>query len=127
VQTFDATFEQHCEGGNPAARGEVHISNPSPPAAAPKHATTTSPHATPTGGPGATADQPSATADRPGATVGSDTPASIVAADASAAPAVVRSAFRAPRLLMTWVVVAWVVFVAAGAVATGTVMAVRHP
>ncbi|WFE37993.1 hypothetical protein [Micromonospora sp. WMMD998] len=32
VQTFDATFEQHCEGGTPAARGEVHIANPPPPA-----------------------------------------------------------------------------------------------
>lgn len=32
VQTFDATFEQHCEGGTAAARGEVHISNPPPPA-----------------------------------------------------------------------------------------------
>lgn len=31
VQTFDATFEQHCEGGPAAARGEVHISNPPPP------------------------------------------------------------------------------------------------
>jgi hypothetical protein len=31
VQTFDATFEQHCEGGDPAARGEVHIANPPPP------------------------------------------------------------------------------------------------
>ena len=31
VQTFDATFEQHCEGGVDAARGEVHISNPPPP------------------------------------------------------------------------------------------------
>jgi hypothetical protein len=33
VQTFDATFEQHCEGGIPAARGEVHIANPPPPPA----------------------------------------------------------------------------------------------
>jgi hypothetical protein len=32
VQTFDATFEQHCEGAEPAARGEVHIFNPPPPA-----------------------------------------------------------------------------------------------
>jgi hypothetical protein len=32
VQTFDATFEQHCEGLGPAARGEVHIANPPPPA-----------------------------------------------------------------------------------------------
>jgi hypothetical protein len=31
VQTFDATFEQHCEGGEPAARGEVHIANSLPP------------------------------------------------------------------------------------------------
>ncbi|MEU7798298.1 hypothetical protein AB0J14_08960 [Micromonospora arborensis] len=31
VQTFDATFEQHCEGWEAAARGEVHISNPPPP------------------------------------------------------------------------------------------------
>ena len=31
VQTFDATFEQHCEGGVAAARGEVHIANPPPP------------------------------------------------------------------------------------------------
>jgi hypothetical protein len=33
VQTFDATFEQHCEGLAPAARGEVHIANPAPPPA----------------------------------------------------------------------------------------------
>jgi hypothetical protein len=33
VQTFDATFEQHCEGWEAAARGEVHIANPPPPPA----------------------------------------------------------------------------------------------
>src|SRR6266536_173113 len=33
VQTFDATFEQHCDGLDPAARGEVHIANPPPPPA----------------------------------------------------------------------------------------------
>jgi heat shock protein HslJ len=32
VQTLDATYEQHCEGGTSAARGEVHIANPAPPA-----------------------------------------------------------------------------------------------
>jgi hypothetical protein len=32
VQQFDATFEQHCEGATEAARGEVHILNPPPPA-----------------------------------------------------------------------------------------------
>ncbi|WP_410596283.1 hypothetical protein [Amycolatopsis sp. lyj-23] len=31
VQTFDATFEQHCEGGTTAARGAVHIANPPAP------------------------------------------------------------------------------------------------
>lgn len=32
VKQLDATFEQHCEGGTAAARGEVHITNPAPPA-----------------------------------------------------------------------------------------------
>ncbi|MEV0695693.1 hypothetical protein [Streptomyces sp. NPDC050388] len=32
VQRLDATFEQHCEGGTAALRGEVHIDNPAPPA-----------------------------------------------------------------------------------------------
>ncbi|MEU4876647.1 hypothetical protein [Streptomyces sp. NPDC021608] len=32
VRKLDATFEQHCEGGVAAARGEVHIDNPAPPA-----------------------------------------------------------------------------------------------
>ncbi|MGA4956053.1 hypothetical protein [Streptomyces lavendulocolor] len=32
VKTLDATFEQHCEGGTTAARGEIHIANPAPPA-----------------------------------------------------------------------------------------------
>jgi hypothetical protein len=31
VQEFDATFEQHCEGADPALHGEVHITNPPPP------------------------------------------------------------------------------------------------
>lgn len=32
VKKLDADFVQHCEGGTPAARGEVHIENPAPPA-----------------------------------------------------------------------------------------------
>ncbi|MFC7618567.1 hypothetical protein ACFQV2_39785 [Actinokineospora soli] len=32
VKTFDATYEQHCEGYDSALRGEVHIANPEPPA-----------------------------------------------------------------------------------------------
>ncbi|GAA1842895.1 hypothetical protein [Asanoa iriomotensis] len=31
VQAFDATFEQHCEGGTPAAKGRVHIANATAP------------------------------------------------------------------------------------------------
>jgi hypothetical protein len=31
VTAFDATYEQHCEGGTAALRGEVHITNPPPP------------------------------------------------------------------------------------------------
>lgn len=31
VQALDATYEQHCEGGEPALRGEVHIANPPAP------------------------------------------------------------------------------------------------
>ncbi len=33
VQTFDATFEQHCEGATQALRGEIRIDNPPPPPA----------------------------------------------------------------------------------------------
>ncbi|MFF7172327.1 hypothetical protein [Streptomyces pseudovenezuelae] len=32
VKKLDAAFEQHCEGGTTAARGEVHVDNPAPPA-----------------------------------------------------------------------------------------------
>ncbi|MDS0137808.1 hypothetical protein H5970_18020 [Amycolatopsis sp. CM201R] len=32
VQALDATYEQHCEGGTAALRGEVHIANPPAPA-----------------------------------------------------------------------------------------------
>ena len=33
VEDFDATFEQHCEGGTPAARGRVEVHNPPAPEA----------------------------------------------------------------------------------------------
>lgn len=32
VQTLDASFEEHCEGGTAATQGEVHIHNPAAPA-----------------------------------------------------------------------------------------------
>jgi hypothetical protein len=49
VQSFDATFVQHCEGVAAAARGEVRISNPppSPRPAPPPSPTRASPYATP--------------------------------------------------------------------------------
>lgn len=31
VQAIDATYEQHCEGWDPALRGNMHITNPAPP------------------------------------------------------------------------------------------------
>jgi hypothetical protein len=31
VQQLDATYEQHCDGIEPALRGDVHITNPPPP------------------------------------------------------------------------------------------------
>ncbi|MFD7921218.1 hypothetical protein ACFV3R_18570 [Streptomyces sp. NPDC059740] len=33
VQDLDATYEQHCEGGSAALRGEVHVASPEPPPA----------------------------------------------------------------------------------------------
>ncbi|MFD9358648.1 hypothetical protein [Streptomyces sp. NPDC060031] len=32
VEALDASYEQHCEGGEPALRGQVHIKNPAAPA-----------------------------------------------------------------------------------------------
>jgi hypothetical protein len=136
VQTFDATFEQHCEGGNPAARGEIHISNPPPPpTATPKHTTTTSPHAATTS-PHATTTSPHAATTSPHATPTS-TPSATAAgsgntaangtdANTPATPAVVRNAFRTPLLLIAVGAVAWVVRVAVGLVTVGIVMAVRR-
>jgi hypothetical protein len=33
VEALDASFEQHCEGGDAASHGQVHITNPPPPPA----------------------------------------------------------------------------------------------
>ncbi|MFG2110527.1 hypothetical protein [Micromonospora chersina] len=114
VQTFDATFEQHCEGGTPAARGEVHISNRPPPSgAAPKPATTrpraattspnagTKPKATPTGRHSATpTSRPSATpTSAPSATAAGIGNTSTDDTDANTA-AVVRNTFFSPLLLV---------------------------
>ncbi len=128
VQTFDATFEQHCEGGNPAARGSVHISNPPPPrqavpkdtattspyAAISPHAATIGPHATPT-------SAPSASTAGSGNTAANDTEA-----PTPGTSAVATSAFRTPLLLLGVGVIAWVVLVVVGLVTVGIVMAVRR-
>ncbi len=128
VQTFDATFEQHCEGGNPAARGSVHISNPPPPRqAVPKDTATTSPHAAisphaATIGPHATpTSAPSASTAGSGHTAANDTEA-----PTPATSAVATSAFRTPLLLLEVGVIAWVVLVVVGLVTVGIVMAVRR-
>jgi hypothetical protein len=127
VQIFDATFEQHCEGGAPAARGEIHISNPPPPpAASPKRTATTSPRATPTSPRAATTSpnamptsSPSATASGSGNTAPNDTDA-----NTPATPTVVRNAFRAPLLLIGVVIfLAWAVVAGVG---LGTVAILMH-
>jgi hypothetical protein len=60
VQAFDATFEQHCEGGDPAARGRVHIANPAPPRATTTERATT-PERTTTSRPRTKATSPRST------------------------------------------------------------------
>ncbi|SIN12006.1 hypothetical protein [Micromonospora cremea] len=142
VQTFDATFEQHCEGGDPAARGEIHISNrPPPPEVAPKpaattrpHAATTRPDATPSSRPSATpSSRPSATpSSRPSATPSSRPSATAVGSgntsandtDANTA-AVVRNAVFSPLLLIGVGLVALAGLVAVG-LAVGLVIYVRR-
>jgi hypothetical protein len=127
VQTFDATFEQHCEGGSPAARGEIRISNPPPPpAAAPKHAAPPSPHTTPTKPHTTSTSSPSATAAGSPSAAGSSNGASKVT-DAPATPAVVRNAFRLPPLISVGaVVVAWSVIGAVNLVVVGIAIVVHR-
>jgi hypothetical protein len=105
VQSFDATFVQHCEGGTRAARGEIHISNPPAPPA-PQHATPTN-----------------STATRPGVTYGG------AASNPPATPAVAASAAaaaRGPFVLIGLGFFAWVVLVVVGLVTGGILMVVRR-
>jgi hypothetical protein len=128
VQAFDARFEQHCEGGTPAARGEIHISNPPAPGqATPKRSTTPRPRATPTSRPSAAAGSPSVTAGKPSATpTGSETPAPAVVADTPVTAAVAGNASRTPLLLILVGVAAWLVLNTIGAVTFGVVTAIRR-
>jgi hypothetical protein len=127
VQTLDATFEQHCEGGTPAARGSVHISNaPAPPQPTPNHPTTTGPHAATTGPHAATGSNgPGAGAAGSGDTEAKDTGANGSEANTPATPAVVRTAFR-PLLLVAVGVVALSFLGLAGLITVGIVIAVRR-
>jgi hypothetical protein len=128
VQAFDATFEQHCEGGTPAARGEIHISNPAPPPqATPKAPATNSPRAATTGRPSATASgrpsaapssTPSAVASGSGDTAAND-------AGTPGTPAVVRNDVRALLVLGMGLVV-WAILNGAGLITVAIVMAVRR-
>jgi hypothetical protein len=51
VEKFDATYEQHCEGGTPALRGEVHITNAPPPSPPPNPSPPPSPTPSPSPSP----------------------------------------------------------------------------
>jgi hypothetical protein len=138
VQSFDATFEQHCENGTTAARGQVHIANGPPPpgtAATSTRAAPTSPRATATGKPtasgtGSTAASPPATptTGRSGNTLAGpgNANANDIDANPETASAVVREAFRTPLLMIGVGLVAWVVSAAVGLGVVGLVLAVRR-
>jgi hypothetical protein len=137
VQSFDATFEQHCENGTTAARGQVHIANaPAPPGtaattrAAPTSARATStgkPTATRSGSPTTASPQATPTTGPSGVAVaGGDTGAGDVDAHPVATPAMVREAFRTPLMLIGVGVVAWIVIAAVGLAGVGIVLAIRR-
>jgi hypothetical protein len=120
VQTFDATFEQHCEGGTPAARGEVHIANPpSPAGAAPLP--TARPTAKPTAG--ASSTQPGVP--NHDTTLSTQPSITTTPRTARAESSSFENAVRAPLLLVGAGVVVWVVLVVVGLV-VGLVMPARR-
>jgi hypothetical protein len=128
VQAFDATFEQHCEGGTPAARGAIHISNPpAPPQATPKPPATNSPRAATTGRPSATASvKPSATpSSTPSAAASGSGDTAANDAGTPGTPAAVRNDFRALLVLGMGLVV-WAILNGVGLISVAIVMAVRR-
>lgn len=127
VQAFDATFEQHCENGTPALRGEVHIANPPAPQAAPTRAAPTSPRAAPTGRPsaiasGGTSATPSST---PSASASGSGDGAANEAGSPGSPAAVRNEFRALLVLGMGLVV-WAILNGVGLITLAVVMAVRR-
>ena len=121
VQNFDATFEQHCEDGSTAARGEVHISNapaqPATSAVAPNPATTRATTAT---------TQPRTTNTPAGAQPGiTGTPAG-AQPSMTGTPSATRNEsstlagiVRAPLLMLGLGLIGWFVLVAFGLVTVG--------
>jgi hypothetical protein len=115
VQAFDATFEQHCEGGTPAARGEVHISNAPPPAG-----TAATKNAAPTTKPGAAATS------RPSAPTASGGPSNDNDARVPPMAAAARQTDQTRLLQIELGLVAWLGLVIAGLLTAGLVFAIRR-
>lgn len=142
VQAFDATFEQHCEGGDTAARGKIHITNPPPPRASgtkdsattgPRSATTRphvatrKPDATPTRKPTATATvEPTPT---PSGGTGATSAGSgdVTAADSNVARALLNDGAFVRRALIAVGIVGLVGLLALALVVVGVVRHVRGP
>ncbi|MBO0834894.1 MAG: hypothetical protein J2P28_05150 [Actinobacteria bacterium] len=123
VQKFDATFVQHCEGATAAATGEVHISNPPAPPAAPTQAAVSPATRATTSGPGgssAGSGNSTGGAISPGSGSGTITGSVAVGNAASTTRAV------SPALLVGVGFVAWAVFAAIG-LGVGLGMPFRHP
>jgi hypothetical protein len=128
VQNFDATFEQHCEGGSTAARGEVHISNaPAPPATSAVAPSPTTTRAT------TVTTQPRTTNTPAGAQPGiTGTPAGAQPSISGTPPAThnesstLAGTVRAPLLLLGVGVIGWFVFMVFGLVTVGVVIAARR-
>jgi hypothetical protein len=125
VQTFDATFEQHCENGTPAARGQVHVSNPPPPS-----------QPAPTGGGGggggvhtSNPSPPSQATPQPGAdntSAGTQPRTTAAASSTRGQSSFLNGSTRARLALIGLGVIAWVVQVVVGFIAAGIALAVRR-
>jgi hypothetical protein len=148
VQTFDATFEQHCEGGGSAARGELHISNQPPPAGSDPSPPAGQNPPPPTGEnppppagqdphPPATSDPPPPPGSNPTLTAGSNPqagPAPRAMARRATSPGTITSSPMrnasasedTVRTLLTVGIVAGVVFVVISVVAVGLAVAIRR-
>jgi hypothetical protein len=126
VQAFDATFEQHCEGGTAAAHGSVHISNPAQPksasSSAPRSTRTSKPSTAARGSKPSSGGKPSSSS-RAGAAP-SATPG--VPLKGPAFAAVTRNSVLSPLLVLGVVLLIWMALVSFGGAIVGVVMVVRR-